>query len=150
MGLAYAASDLVVARAGASTVAEILAVGLPAIFLPYPYHRDQHQMKQARAVESLGAAVVVEDRPGDPATWRDLAQALSGVVTDASRLAGLAEKARSVGRPSAAEDIAKQILEFARRATEERHARIENEPPLRPSVDRPARAAYTRIGDTQA
>ena len=147
MGLAYAASDLVVARAGASTVAEILAMGLPAIFLPYPFHRDQHQMQQARAIESLGAAVVVEDRPGDPATWRDLAQALFGVAADPARLAGLAEKARAAGRPAAAEDIARQVLELARRATEERHARIENDPPQRPGVDRPARAAYTRTGD---
>ena len=151
MGLAYAASDLVVARAGASTVAEILAVGLPAIFLPYPFHRDQHQSRQARAIESLGAAVVVEDRPGDPVTWRRLAEVLFGVATDPARLAGLAGKARAAGRPNAAEDIAQQILEIARRATEARHARIENEPPSpRPNVDRPAHAAYTRTGDTQA
>ncbi|MCX5655121.1 MAG: UDP-N-acetylglucosamine--N-acetylmuramyl-(pentapeptide) pyrophosphoryl-undecaprenol N-acetylglucosamine transferase [Planctomycetota bacterium] len=151
MGLAYAASDLVVARAGASTIAEILAVGLPAIFIPYPFHRDQHQMRQARAVESLGAAVVVEDRPGDPATWRDLAQVLLAVAQDRTRLAGLAEKARAVGRPGAAEDIARQVLELAARTTEARHARIENDSePSRPNIDRPTRAAYTRTGDTKA
>jgi UDP-N-acetylglucosamine--N-acetylmuramyl-(pentapeptide) pyrophosphoryl-undecaprenol N-acetylglucosamine transferase len=130
MGLAYAAADLVVARAGASTVAEILALGLPAIFLPYPYHRDQHQMRQARAVESLGAAVVVEDRPGDPATARDLAEVLWSIMTDPARLAGLAGKARAVGRPDAAEAIARQVLEFAARAAEARHAAIEKD--LRP------------------
>jgi UDP-N-acetylglucosamine--N-acetylmuramyl-(pentapeptide) pyrophosphoryl-undecaprenol N-acetylglucosamine transferase len=151
MGLAYAAADLVVARAGASTVAEILAMGLPAIFLPYPFHRDQHQLQQARAIEALGAAVVVEDRPGDPATWRDLAQALFSVATDQGRLEALAAKARSIGRPHAAEEIARQILELAVQATEARHARIENAPPSpRPSVDRPARAAYTRTGDENA
>jgi UDP-N-acetylglucosamine--N-acetylmuramyl-(pentapeptide) pyrophosphoryl-undecaprenol N-acetylglucosamine transferase len=151
MGLAYAAADLVVARAGASTVAEILAVGLPAIFLPYPFHRDQHQMRQARALESLGAAVVVEDRPGDPATWQDLAKVLFAGATDPAALARLAEKARAAGRPNAAEDIARQILQLAARATEARHARIENAPASSgPNVDRPARAAYTRTGDTQA
>ena len=148
MGLAYAASDLVVSRAGASTVAEILAIGLPAVFLPYPFHRDQHQLRQARAVESLGAAVVVEDRPGDPATAQDLARVLTTLMTDTAALARLAEKARAVGRPNAAEDIARQVLEFAARATEARHAAIENDPgPSRPNVDRPARAAYTRTGE---
>ena len=151
MGLAYAASDLVVARAGASTIAEILAVGRPAIFLPYPFHRDQHQMRQARVVESLGAAVVVEDRPGDPATWRDLAQVLLAVAQDRTRLAGLAEKARAVGRPGAAEDIARQVLELAARTTETRHASVENGfEPSRPNIDRPTRAVYTRTGDTKA
>ena len=148
MGLAYAAADLVVARAGASTVAEILALGLPAIFVPYPFHRDQHQMRQARAVESLGAAGVVEDRPGDPATARDLAEVLWSIMTDPARLASLAEKARAVGRPDAAEVIARQVLAFAARAAEARHARIENDsPPARPNVDMPAHAAYTRTGD---
>jgi len=122
MGLAYAAADLAVARAGASTVAELLAVGLPTIFLPYPYHRDQHQMRQARAVEALGAAIVVEDRPGDPDTWRRLAEVLFAVAGDGAHLAGLAARARGAGRPRAAEDIARQILELADHVTEQRHA----------------------------
>jgi UDP-N-acetylglucosamine--N-acetylmuramyl-(pentapeptide) pyrophosphoryl-undecaprenol N-acetylglucosamine transferase len=124
MGLACAAADLAVARAGASTVAELLAMGLPTIFLPYPYHRDQHQMQQAREVESLGAAIVVEDRPGDPGTWRRLAEVLLAVTSDAGRLASLAERARAVGRPRAAEDIARQVLELADRVTAARHAAL--------------------------
>jgi UDP-N-acetylglucosamine--N-acetylmuramyl-(pentapeptide) pyrophosphoryl-undecaprenol N-acetylglucosamine transferase len=124
MGLAYAAADLAVARAGASTIAELLAVGLPAVFLPYPYHRDQHQMRQARAVEALGAAIVVEDRPGDPGTWRRLAEVLFAVAGDGARLAGLAERARGAGRPRAAEEIARQILQLADRVTERRHGRL--------------------------
>ncbi|MCX5684741.1 MAG: hypothetical protein NT049_13780, partial [Planctomycetota bacterium] len=82
---------------------------------------------------------------------RDLSEALFAVAANQGRLEGLAAKARSIGRPHAAEDIARQILELAVRTTEARHARIENAPPSpRPGVDRPARAAYTRTGDENA
>jgi UDP-N-acetylglucosamine--N-acetylmuramyl-(pentapeptide) pyrophosphoryl-undecaprenol N-acetylglucosamine transferase len=124
MGLAYAAADLAVARAGASTLAELLAFGLPAILMPYPFHRDQHQMQQARQVESLGAATVVEDRPDDPATWRDLESALASLTADAARLAEMAARARAAGRPGAAETIAREILTLADQATERRRARL--------------------------
>ena len=121
-GLAYAAADLVVARAGASTIAELLAVGLPAILVPYPFHRDQHQRRQARAVESLGAAVVVEDRGDEADGWRKLGEALEVLATDASRLERMGERARAVGRPRAAEEIALEILKLADEVTERRHA----------------------------
>jgi len=148
MGLAYAAADLAVARAGASTIAELLAVGLPAVFLPYPFHRDRHQLRQARAVESEGAAVVVEDRPDDPRTWRDLAEVLAAITTDSDRLARMAERARAIGRPRAAEDIAREILDLADRAAEARHARLLAAcGPLARDVDNTREAAYTRTGD---
>ena len=164
MGLAYAAADLAVARAGASTIAELLAAGLPAIFLPYPYHRDQHQMRQARAVEALGAAIVVEDRPGDPGTWRRLAEVLFAVAGDSARLAGLAARARGAGRPHAAEAIARQILELADNVTEQRHAGLGAEKVSGtlsrrvpdtfsapgPDVDRPAQGPYTPTGGGKA
>lgn len=125
MGLAYAAADLAIARSGASTLAELLALGVPSVVLPYPFHRDQHQMIQARAAERLGALVVVEDVPSDPAgTWRRLAEALDPLMRDAARLAALREKARAAGRPDAATDIARQILELADAATERRHAEL--------------------------
>ena len=123
MGRAYAAADLAVARAGASTVAELLAFGLPAILMPYPFHRDQHQMQQARSVEALGAAIVVEDRPADPpATARDLGRAVELLASATKRLAEMAARARAAGRPEAAETIAREILALADQATERRHA----------------------------
>jgi len=112
MGLAYAAADL--------------AVGLPAVFMPYPFHRDQHQMRQARAVEAMGAAVVVEDRPGDPATWRDLAAALESLMADDGRRRELAGRARAAGRPEAADTVAGALLELADGAAERRHKSIES------------------------
>lgn len=126
MGQAYVAADLAVARAGASTLAEILAFGLPAILMPYPFHRDQHQMKQARSVEALGAAVVVEDRPQDAeATAADLGRAVDSLASDAGRLAEIAARARAAGRPDAADVIAREILALADAVTDRRHATIE-------------------------
>jgi len=148
MGLACAAADLAVARAGASTIAELLAAGVPAVFMPYPYHRDQHQMRQARAVEATGAAVVVEDRPDDPNTWEHLAETVTALMTDPDRLDRMGESARAAGRPDAAEDVARRVLELADGVTRRRHAQIESEIAGRGrDVDTAARAPYTRAGD---
>jgi len=143
MGLAYAASDLAVARAGASTVAELLAVGLPAVFMPYPFHRDQHQMQQARAVERQGAAAVVEDVPDDAGTWRRLAQTVGSLMGDAGRLAAMREGCRRMGRRNAAEAVAREILALADGVTQRRHAQIQSETPAprRDDVDTAAHGA---------
>jgi UDP-N-acetylglucosamine--N-acetylmuramyl-(pentapeptide) pyrophosphoryl-undecaprenol N-acetylglucosamine transferase len=135
MGLAYAAADLAVARAGASSVAEIMAVGLPAIFLPYPFHKDQHQLHQARAIEAKGAALVVEDQPDDPTTWMRLGEALAALMNDASRLDAMRQEARAASKPHAAEEIAQAILKLADRMVERRHAAILS------GVDKPPQAA---------
>jgi len=151
MGLAYAAADLVVARAGASTIAELLAVGLPAVYMPYPYHRDQHQMRQARAVQALGAAIALEDRPDDAETWRRLAEMAWAVASDAAWLARMAEAARAAGRPRAAQEIARQVLELADGVVERRHAALPPQiAPAGPNVDTPTHVAYTRTGDEKA
>jgi UDP-N-acetylglucosamine--N-acetylmuramyl-(pentapeptide) pyrophosphoryl-undecaprenol N-acetylglucosamine transferase len=157
MGLAYAAADLAIARAGASTVAELMAMGLPTIFMPYPFHRDQHQAQQARSLEALGAAIVIEDRPDDlDDTLRRLAGALKTLLENPDRLAKMATCARAAGRPRAAEAIAREILELADRVTEQRHARIAAT--LGPgdhrndhrNVDKGMGASYTRSGDEKA
>jgi UDP-N-acetylglucosamine--N-acetylmuramyl-(pentapeptide) pyrophosphoryl-undecaprenol N-acetylglucosamine transferase len=126
MGQAYAAADLAIARAGASTLAELLAFGLPAVLMPYPFHRDQHQMHQAKSVEALGAAIVVEDRPTDPDMWKILGPAVEALAMNPLRLAETAERARAAGRPQAAEAIAREILALADQVTERRHARLES------------------------
>jgi UDP-N-acetylglucosamine--N-acetylmuramyl-(pentapeptide) pyrophosphoryl-undecaprenol N-acetylglucosamine transferase len=63
--VAYAAADIVVARAGASTLAELSATATPAVLVPYPYATHDHQMKNAKVVEAAGAARIVPDRELD-------------------------------------------------------------------------------------
>jgi len=155
MGLAYAAADLAVARAGASTVGELLATGVPAVFVPYPFHRDQHQMRQARAVEAAGAAVVVEDRPSDPAaTAGRLAEAVRALATDDARRDAMADAARAAGRPGAADAVAAEVLALAEEATARRHARIAarakaSDRTDAPHVDTEPNATYTQPGDAK-
>jgi len=156
MGPAYVAADLVVARAGASTVAELLATGLPAVFMPYPFHRDQHQARQARAVEGYGAAVVVDDQPGDPAdTASRLAEAVHTLAADEDRRVRMADAARAAGRPAAADAVAAEVLALAREVTARRHARITEEKnaaqvvAAAAHVDTGPNATYTQAGGTK-
>jgi len=112
MPAAYAAADLVVCRAGAITLAEITARGLPAVLVPYPYAAEGHQEANARALAEAGAAVVVRDQELNGAT---LAQAVSGMLADPHRLERMAAASRRLGRPDAAAAIAALIEEVAGR-----------------------------------
>lgn len=116
MGLVYAASDLVLARAGAGTVAELTALGLPAVLMPYPYHRDRHQVRHAELLERAGAAVMVPDRSGVAENADSLWAVLPQLMEDASRRSAMAEAARAIGHPTAARSIATSVLSVAREA----------------------------------
>ena len=105
MHLAIAAADIVVARAGASTLAELTALGKPAILLPYPYHRDRHQHANAQVLVEAGAAIVIEDRKSPEANAKPLRAALETLADKAVR-GRMAAAARKLGRPSAAQDVA--------------------------------------------
>jgi UDP-N-acetylglucosamine--N-acetylmuramyl-(pentapeptide) pyrophosphoryl-undecaprenol N-acetylglucosamine transferase len=105
MHLALAAADIVIARAGASTLAELTAVGRPAILLPYPYHRDQHQLANARVLAEAGAALVVDDRKSAEANWARLLAAMEELAHEGRRRE-MAAAARRLGRPDAAEQVA--------------------------------------------
>lgn len=111
MDLAYAAADLAVCRAGAGTVAELAAAGLPAVLVPYPYARGGHQDGNARALGRLGAAVVVPDAE---ANAERLGPEVDGLLGSPPALAGMGEAARRFARPRAAADIAGWVLEEAR------------------------------------
>ena len=103
MGSAIAAADLVVARAGATSIAEITAVGRPAILVPYPYATDDHQTLNAAAVEEAGGAVVVADETLDGPAYRD---ALMGLLRDRVGREKMAAAAAALGRPEAAGSVA--------------------------------------------
>src|SRR4051794_30476675 len=108
---AYAAADLTVARAGGS-VFELAAAGLPAILVPYPHATADHQTGNARWMAGAGAAVVVPDAELDAVRLAAEAEALIG---DPERLERMGAAARSLARPDAAERIAGEVLNVARR-----------------------------------
>ena len=103
MGAAYARADLVVARAGAMSCAEITAVGLPSILVPYPWAADDHQRRNAEVLVAAGAAEVILDRE---LTGERLAVSLGALLDDGGRRAAMAAAASALGRPDAAARVA--------------------------------------------
>jgi UDP-N-acetylglucosamine--N-acetylmuramyl-(pentapeptide) pyrophosphoryl-undecaprenol N-acetylglucosamine transferase len=103
MGAAYADADVVVARAGAMSCAEITARGLPAILVPYPHAADDHQRHNAEALVRAGAAILIADGELD---GERLSAALRPLLEDAGARQRMAAAARLAGRPDAAERVA--------------------------------------------
>ncbi len=112
MADAYYRSDLVISRAGATTLAEITALGKPSILIPYPYAADNHQEKNARAMREAGASVMF--RESDIGAVR-LAGEIESIVTDRMRLESMAEAAYGLGRRNAARHIASELMRLAGR-----------------------------------
>jgi UDP-N-acetylglucosamine--N-acetylmuramyl-(pentapeptide) pyrophosphoryl-undecaprenol N-acetylglucosamine transferase len=108
-----AAAHLVVARSGASTVAELAAIGRPSVLIPYPYAADDHQTANARAFEAAGACVVI---PHADFTATSFAGLLGGLVDDPARLAAMAAAAHAAGRPDAAARLADLVGEIVNAA----------------------------------
>ncbi len=108
MGSALAAADLVVARAGATSIAEITALGLPAVLVPYPYATDDHQTKNARTMVAHGAAELVADSDLDEERFGDV---LLGILGDAGRRATMSDASRALGRPDAAKRVVALVRE---------------------------------------
>jgi len=108
MVLAYAVADLALCRGGATTVAELGVVGLPAIVVPYPYHRDRQQQRHGRVLERAGAAIVLPDQE---TTRQRVAEVAGKLLVDDVRLKDMREAARSTGRPGAAADLARLVRE---------------------------------------
>jgi UDP-N-acetylglucosamine--N-acetylmuramyl-(pentapeptide) pyrophosphoryl-undecaprenol N-acetylglucosamine transferase len=95
-------ADLVVARAGATTVAELACVGRPALFVPFPYAADDHQAANAASLVDAGAALMAREETLDQARLVGLLTELFG---DPDGLRTMAANARAVARPTAADDI---------------------------------------------
>lgn len=108
MDLFYAASDLVVARAGGA-VAEISATATPSILVPGEFGSSGHQVENASFLERAGAAVVLKQ--GDLA---DLPDVVKDIMADTERLVAMSEGARRIARPDAAKAIAEAMIETAR------------------------------------
>jgi UDP-N-acetylglucosamine--N-acetylmuramyl-(pentapeptide) pyrophosphoryl-undecaprenol N-acetylglucosamine transferase len=99
----FSRADLVLCRSGASTVAEITAAGKPAVFVPFPHAADDHQKRNAEALEHAGAAVILEETK---LTAASLVETVSGLFSDAAHLQQMAGSARGLAHPAAARDIA--------------------------------------------
>ena len=106
-----AAAQLVISRSGASTVAELSAVGRPAILVPLPHSLDQDQFVNAGVLAEAGAAIRIEQRDLTP---ERLASEIAALVGDPARLSRMAQAAKSAGTLDAAERLADVVLRVAR------------------------------------
>lgn len=111
MRAAYAAADLVVCRAGGTTLAELTAVGVPSVLVPYPHHADKHQVRNAEALRDGGAAAMLEEHVLNA----DFLPVVQDLLRDTARRAAMREAARSMGVRNATELIATSILALAER-----------------------------------
>ena len=109
MAKRYAEADLVICRAGAVTIAELSAGGMPSILVPFPYAVDDHQTANARFLADAGAALLV---PQKNLTAQGLAALIRSL--DRVRLLDMAKKARALGKPDAARIVAQRCMEIAR------------------------------------
>jgi UDP-N-acetylglucosamine--N-acetylmuramyl-(pentapeptide) pyrophosphoryl-undecaprenol N-acetylglucosamine transferase len=110
MASLWAVTDVAIARAGASTCAELTACGVPSILLPYPYHNDMHQRHNAEELEKVGAAVIVDDEKDARKNARAIQKVLESLLYDQAKRSKMAQQARAAGKPEAADKIAAEIL----------------------------------------
>ena len=108
-----AASDLILCRAGASTLGELCAVGRPAVLVPYPYATGNHQEKNARLLEEAGGARLLRDEELTPETLGSLVKELLA-SPDALRAMGQAQ--HSLDRPDALDVIVDEMLRLSRKS----------------------------------
>jgi undecaprenyldiphospho-muramoylpentapeptide beta-N-acetylglucosaminyltransferase len=106
----YAVTTVAVCRAGATTVAELAAAGVPSVLVPLPGAPGDHQTRNAEALVEAGAAVLVPDAE---CTGARLAAELEPLLSDPARLDAMAAAARSLARPAAAEDLAALVEKVA-------------------------------------
>ena len=102
MADAYRWADVVICRAGATTIAELTVCGRPAILIPFPYAVDDHQTANAKALEDVGAAIHIAQSTLSSETLKGH---VDKFLTDRTALNEMAAAAKASGRPSAASDI---------------------------------------------
>ena len=102
-------SDLVVTRAGGTIVAELAVLGVPAVFVPYPHHKDQHQLKNAEALERAGGAMLVPEEELGADTLRTI---FEEILFEPGRLLEMEDRTLSLGKPDAADAVLDLILEL--------------------------------------
>jgi len=109
MGLAYGKADLVICRAGATTIAELAALGKPSILVPYPYATHKHQDLNARALVNYGGAESILEKD---LTGTILAEKITKYMENPDILAQMSSSALKAGRPQAKETIVEELMEL--------------------------------------
>jgi UDP-N-acetylglucosamine--N-acetylmuramyl-(pentapeptide) pyrophosphoryl-undecaprenol N-acetylglucosamine transferase len=107
---AFAKASLLICRSGASTVAEATAAGKPAVYVPFPRAADDHQKRNAEALERAGAAVMIEE---SKLSRQTLVETVTSLLANPSRLGEMGEAARQQSHPNAARDIASMAAKLA-------------------------------------
>ena len=102
----YAAADLAVIRAGASTVFEVLKCGLPSVLVPFPYSAADHQRVNARFVSGSGAGIYLDE---DGISGKSLADAINGIIFDGKKLGEMSAAARNIYGKDAGIEILKEL-----------------------------------------
>ncbi len=108
MGSALAAADLVIARAGATSIAELTALGKPSVLVPYPYATEDHQTLNAVALSDGGGALLVKDEALDTP---EFVNAVTALLVDTHRRATMAAASQALGRPDAGDRVVGVLLE---------------------------------------
>ncbi len=106
MATAYAWADIVVCRAGASTLTELAVIGKPSLLIPFPFAVNEHQLRNAKLMEKAGAAIVVEQKYIQDI---DLSQMIIDLISVPGKLQEMALKAYNMGNPGAAEKIVDEL-----------------------------------------
>jgi UDP-N-acetylglucosamine--N-acetylmuramyl-(pentapeptide) pyrophosphoryl-undecaprenol N-acetylglucosamine transferase len=140
MSAAYAASDLVVCRAGATTLAELTVCRKPSILIPFPAAADNHQVMNAKSLADAGAAVMIEERN---LSGEVLAKEIRAILGDPARRQQLARAAAQLGSPQAAKEITDVCAELVEQRWGSRHGRARGPDfkPVRPGLPPPAGGA---------
>jgi UDP-N-acetylglucosamine--N-acetylmuramyl-(pentapeptide) pyrophosphoryl-undecaprenol N-acetylglucosamine transferase len=103
-------ADVVVSRAGATTLAELAAIGRPAVLIPFPAATDDHQRKNAQVLERAGAAILIDE---SELQGPRLVEVVSGLLADPARRDTMAVAMRGFARPEAAARIVDRLMELA-------------------------------------
>lgn len=112
MEMLMGAADIMIARSGASSICEMAASGTPSILIPYPYAAGDHQRFNAKAMESAGAAIVIDEEALDGEKLEDL---LSTLLNEPSKLQRMAQNARAYAKIDADEKIVDQAMALIQR-----------------------------------
>lgn len=110
MAEAWGAADLAVSRAGAGSVAEAWANAVPTLFMPYPFHKDQHQRYNAQPLERAGAAIIAGDAVDPAANAQGAGQTLAELLTEDDRRAALRAGLKDLGPADGARRIAEMLM----------------------------------------